>query len=82
MTPAELEIAMQRAGEARLSAADEWLWVEGEGEWAESHGEDMPVSPELAGPYCGCVTCMVREVLHAAWPFAYQLARHAEVDAP
>lgn len=24
--------------------------------------------PETAGPFCGCDTCIVREVLHAAYP--------------
>ena len=24
--------------------------------------------PDMAGPFCGCMTCQVRETLHAAWP--------------
>jgi hypothetical protein len=81
MTADELEQAMQRVAEARLNAADEWLWVEDEGEHAGLH-DTVPDGPELAGPYCGCTTCIVREVLDAAWPYAYRLAHADDVEEP
>lgn len=30
--------------------------------------DDGPEPEDLAGPYCGCITCDVREILHAAYP--------------
>lgn len=33
---------------------------------AENEGGDYP--DDMAGPYCGCLTCDVRETLHAALP--------------
>ena len=33
---------------------------------AEHEGGDYP--DDMAGPYCGCLTCDVRETLHAALP--------------
>ena len=38
----------------------------------------VDVTVESAGPYCGCTTCVVREVLYAAWPILLEAAR-AEV---
>lgn len=46
----------QQAAEAHLEAC-----------WAYEHGE-TDEAPDFAAPFCGCTTCMVREVLHAAWP--------------
>ena len=34
----------------------------------------------LAGPYCGCDTCIVREVLDAAWPHLLAAAQLAIND--
>ncbi len=34
---------------------------------AEALDEEEDDSPAW-GPYCGCDTCVVREVLYAAWP--------------
>jgi hypothetical protein len=48
----------QAAAEAHLARCSEALWAESEGEPAES--------PACA-PFCGCDTCVVREVLWAAW---------------
>lgn len=71
MTTSELEQAAQKAAEARLGAATEALFDE----------RDTPI--DLAGPYCGCDTCVVREVIDAAWPYLRQLALMAEqADAP
>lgn len=55
-----LEMAAQRAAEERM-------------EWAiQSLDEDVDI--QLAGPYCGCTTCDVREILAAAWPHLRDLA--------
>lgn len=48
--------AAQRAAEAHLAACHDYLME-----------EDLP-EPDTAGPFCGCITCEVREVLHAAYP--------------
>lgn len=37
---------------------------------------------DLLGPYCGCLTCEVREVLDAAWPWLYLLAHHPNTEPP
>lgn len=77
----DLEFEAQRAAEARLNAANEWMWMEEDGEFAGLHDEAKD-GPELAGPYCGCDTCTVREVLHAAWPFLYRLAHDPDTPVP
>lgn len=76
-----LEIEAQRAAEARLTAANEWLWLDEEGEYAGDH-DDAREGAELAGPYCGCDTCLVREVLDAAWPHLYRMAHDPDVEVP
>lgn len=30
--------------------------------------DDDVVEPDTLAPFCGCMTCEVREVLHAAYP--------------
>jgi hypothetical protein len=37
--------------------------------------------PDSQGPFCGCETCVVREVLHAIRPYLAELAR-AEGQLP
>lgn len=70
-----LEEGAQRAAERRLADANELLWE-------DETGEVEKADTELAGPYCGCDTCLVREVLDAAWPYLYYLAHAPEVEAP
>lgn len=77
----ELEVEAQRAAEFRLAAANEFLWLEEEGEFAGIH-EEAKAMTDLAGPYCGCDTCLVREVLDAAWPYLYRLAHDADTPVP
>ena len=40
--------------------------------WNHFHSEEEYVDPDVpspaVGPFCGCQTCEVREVLAAAWP--------------
>lgn len=58
----------QRAAEQRLAACNEHLW-------AEESGEEPDGPYPAVGPYCGCDTCVVREVLDAAWPVLLAAAR-------
>lgn len=50
----------QKAAEAHLELLDECLFREND--------QEEPEWPDSAGPYCGCQTCIVREVLWAGWP--------------
>ena len=61
-----------RAAEAHLEACWEALDAESEGEVVDW--------PDILAPFCGCRTCEVREVLHAAWPHMMR-ARLSTVDA-
>lgn len=63
----ELEQHAQRAAEERIELAHVSL----EEIPDELEGE---ISETLAGPYCGCTTCDVREILDAAWPYLQRLA--------
>ena len=63
----------QRAAEAHLEACYEALYDE-DGE----EREDLPESPAV-GPFCGCTTCEIREVLHAAWPILFEAVK-AELE--
>lgn len=57
----------QAAAEMHLEACE--LSLMGEDE------EPIEVDVDMAGPYCGCTTCVVRETLHAAWPILIEAAR-------
>jgi hypothetical protein len=77
MTDVELEDEAQRAAEARLAYANALLF--------HDENPDEPLAEPLEGeepfgPYDGCETCIVREVLHAAWPAMRELARR-ELDS-
>ena len=62
-------LAAQKAAEARLEIAATVLEYEDCGELLGlSHAEYERAAAQLAGPYCGCNTCVVREVLDAAMP--------------
>jgi hypothetical protein len=55
-----LEEEAQAVAEKHLEACYEALW------WEETDGiGDAPESPAIA-PFCGCTTCVVREVLFAS----------------
>ena len=80
MTAYELEQAAQRAAEIRLAAASDMLFHDEEG---EPDGQDHPEWDEISAPYCGCDTCIVREVIDAAWPYLKRLAAVVEsADTP
>lgn len=67
----------QQVAEAHLDTCNEWLsfYEEGEPEGQRPAGED----PSIA-PYCGCDTCIVREVLSAAWPVIEEGVRSGDFD--
>jgi hypothetical protein len=69
----DLERMAQRAAEQRMH--DAWASLE-----IDIDDEALPV--ELAGAYCGCLTCDVREVLDAAWPYLYRMAIDPSTDPP
>lgn len=48
--------AAQQAAEAHIEAC-----------WAAEHDEG-PEPEDTLAPFCGCLTCEVREILHAAEP--------------
>lgn len=51
----------QRAAESHLGECLEFLHA----------GGPDDLEPESSGPFCGCLTCIVREVLFAAHPHAH-----------
>ena len=67
-----LQHQAQRAAEERLAACTEMLWHEEEG--GDLYDRDHPEWDDISAPYCGCDTCIAREVLDAAWPFMSALA--------
>lgn len=61
----------QAAGESRLVDVNE--------RWSrEMDGDDTAWDDYVGVPYCGCETCLVREILSAAWP---ALSRAARLEA-
>ncbi len=60
-----------QAAEKHLEACWEALDAESEGEVVDW--------PETIAPFCGCLTCQVRETLSAAWPLLIRAAQ-AEVN--
>ena len=69
----ELQMLAQRSAEERLSLAVDSVW------------EDDPEHPAyaiMAGPFCGCDTCVVREIIDAAWPFLKEIALMEGPDGP
>lgn len=62
--------AAQEAAEARLEAGELVLTYEGEFDGSEEIPQETyeAAAGQMAGPFCGCNTCIVREILSAAWP--------------
>ena len=60
----------QEAAEKHLAECWEAYYASEE----EPDPAKWPESPACA-PFCGCETCLVREVLHAAWPILEEEAR-------
>lgn len=67
----DLGVEAQRAAEAHLEACQE-------AQWDNDEGGDME-SPASA-PFCGCDTCVVREVLFAAWDIIFEAAKSGDFD--
>lgn len=68
-----LEKRAQRAAEHRFDMAMDSVY---------SEDDDVYDNLELAGPFCGCTTCIVREILDAAWPHLYEMAHHPATQPP
>jgi hypothetical protein len=72
-----VDLATRRApvetdyGQLAQEAAEKHLTACWEAYWAEEETEDLDSLPEspACAPFDGCETCVVREVLFAAWPF-------------
>jgi hypothetical protein len=76
LSATQLEQEAQRAAEARLAYCGELLYAdENPDQSIRAPGEDE----EPCGPYDGCDTCIVREVLDAAWFAILELAKR-EID--
>lgn len=69
----------QQAAEDHLNLCEEWQqWEDGE---EEGEAEPEKGNPAI-GPYCGCTTCMIREILHVAWPIIDAGVRSGDFDEP
>jgi len=68
----DFEALVQRKAEAHLDACFEAMdnWEDGDGEME---------SPANA-PFCGCTTCIVREVLMSVWDDLLEEARRESAD--
>ena len=69
MNVEDIERLAQKAAEHRLMIAGEYLFDDGPDD-------------ELNAAYCGCHTCIVREIISAAWPYLYKLAHHPDTEMP
>jgi len=68
----QLEDLAQMAGEERLRLAVDLMVYDNE-HWDDENASH-PGYDILADPFCGCDTCVVREVIDAAWPYLKTLA--------
>lgn len=66
---AALDDAVQRAAEKHLDACYDALVMVEDGE--------EEIDDPAYGPFCGCNTCVVREVLSAAWVYVSPAGRLA-----
>ena len=67
----DFEVRVQRAAEQHLAACQEAFWA------MEERGEIDAASPAF-GPFCGCDTCVVREVLSVCWDEMLAEAKRAD----
>lgn len=63
----------QQAGERRYAFASEMLDLEPDSDEEAELFARFP-GEELAAPFCGCDTCVVREILDAAWEPMFETA--------
>lgn len=67
--------AMHEAAEAHLTKVNDAAWLQ------EEAGEDFEVDSPAMAPFCGCETCVVREVIVGAWPVILRMFEaHKEND--
>ena len=57
-----LDIAIQQAAEKHLEACQDAMFYS-----EDPEGDREPPEDPSYAPFCGCTTCVVREVLMAAW---------------
>jgi hypothetical protein len=57
---------VQHVCEAHLAACMEALWYE-----ELENGDGTPPESPASAPFCGCDTCIVREVLWAGWYYLH-----------
>jgi hypothetical protein len=67
----------QRAAKAHLDACDEALE---DGLWADGVDTLAVIASPACAPFDGCQTCLIREVLFAAWPILLDAAREELAD--
>lgn len=65
----ELEQIAQKRAEEHLAKCQEAMWDEN---GDESDGAESPAS----APFCGCETCIVREVLYVSWATLQELVEN------
>lgn len=70
----------QKAAEEHVMACQAALDFEDYGDYYTDAAADeefeAPEFPEnMAAPYCGCETCVIRETLHAGWPILLEAAK-------
>lgn len=70
----DLETAAHLAAEKHLADCREAYWHDEMCDPDQCECCDIPVSPAYA-PFDDCNSCIVREVLSAAWPFLQRLAQ-------
>lgn len=72
--PLDLAHSAQEAAYERLEAGELVLMYE-DNQDDEIDAETYRKAAEsLSAPFCGCMTCVVREVISAAWPYLAVLA--------
>jgi hypothetical protein len=73
-------VEAHKAAEDRLDLCQAWLYFH---ENEDGYEEQEPAQPDpSSAPFCGCETCVVREVLDAAWPIIEAAIRSGDFDEP
>lgn len=72
--PLNLARLAQDAAYERLQSGELVLMYEDNQADEIGDEEYQAAAEQLAGPFCGCMTCVVREVISAAWPYLSVLA--------
>ena len=67
------DLALHEYVEKHLMACEDALAYSEDGDPWRVGAEEAPEDPSY-GPFCGCTTCVVREVLTAAWFYVTEVA--------